>query len=60
MIPEVSDEQWYWCLKHNAVEPRGGCRDADRMGPYPTPEAARNWREKVAERNEAWDAEDDE
>lgn len=50
--------EWYWCLSHNAVEPGSGCRDTERMGPYPTREAAANWKQTVAERNEKWDAED--
>lgn len=56
----MTDEEWYWCLTHNAVEPRSGCRDTERMGPYPTREAAANWQQTVAERNEKWDAEDEE
>jgi hypothetical protein len=31
----------------------------DRMGPYPTKEAAEHWRDHVAARNEAWDEEDE-
>ena len=50
---------WYYCFKHDAVEPREGCAPSDRMGPYPTPEAARNWRERVEQRNREWDAEDE-
>ena len=50
---------WYFCLKHNAVEPRDGCPAGDRMGPYPTREDALNWKERVAERNREWDAEDE-
>jgi hypothetical protein len=49
---------WYFCLKHNTVEPRDGCPAKDRMGPYPTPEEALNWKERVEERNKEWDAED--
>ena len=31
----MSDEQEYWfCLKHHTVEPREGCRNQDRLGPY--------------------------
>ena len=29
------------------------------LGPYPSKAAAENWRDTVAARNEAWDAEDD-
>jgi hypothetical protein len=50
---------WYFCLKHNAVEPREGCPASERMGPYRTPEDALNWKERVAERNREWDAEDE-
>ena len=54
----MSDGEWYWCLKHSRVEPREGCRSADRMGPYPSVEAAQQWRETLQERNERWEAED--
>jgi hypothetical protein len=54
----MDDEFWY-CLNHHAVEPREGCRNADRLGPYPTAEAASHALEKVAERNEDWDNDPD-
>jgi hypothetical protein len=47
-------EYWY-CLKHHQVESEEGCRNADRLGPYPTPEAAARALEKVQERNEEWE-----
>lgn len=50
-------EGWYWCLRHARVEPRDGCRGADRLGPFTTPEAAQSWRSTFAERNERWDEE---
>lgn len=50
---------WYFCFKHNTVEPLGGCPPSDRMGPYPTAEDALNWKERVAERNKEWDAGDE-
>jgi len=25
--------EWYWCLKHHAVEPYEGCRSEERLGP---------------------------
>lgn len=50
--------EWYWCLKHGRVEPPDGCRAADRLGPYPTREAAANWRETYEARNQQLDAED--
>ncbi len=51
--------RWYWCFRHSTVEAEAGCPAIDRLGPYPSQEAARNWRERVQERNEAWDAEDE-
>jgi hypothetical protein len=52
------DDQWYWCLRHNAVEQGPGCPGGERYGPYPSADAAEHWRDKVAERNVAWDEED--
>jgi hypothetical protein len=52
---------WYYCFKHGKVEKLDDCHQMDRMGPYPTKEAAENWRQRVDQRNEAWvdDDEDD-
>lgn len=50
---------YYWCLTHERVEEGASCRAVDRMGPYPSPEAARGWRDRVEERNETWQAEDE-
>lgn len=36
----MSDDGWYFCLKHQQVEPVAGCRAAVRMGPYPDRETA--------------------
>jgi hypothetical protein len=57
----MSDEQerWWFCLKHMAVEPDEGCPGKERLGPYPTREAAANALETVRQRNEEWDAQDD-
>lgn len=52
-------EQWFWCLDHRAVEGPGGCRAADRLGPYPTREEAARALDTVARRNASWEAEDD-
>ena len=49
---------WYYCFKHGQVERIGDCNQMDRMGPYPTREDAEHWRDRVAERNAEWDAED--
>jgi len=47
-------DYWY-CLKHRAVEGHEGCKNADRLGPYPTESEAARALEKVKERNEQWD-----
>jgi hypothetical protein len=25
---------WFYCLKHNTVEPKDGCAERHRLGPY--------------------------
>lgn len=47
-------EFWY-CLKHHAVEGHDGCKNADRLGPYDSEAEASRALEKVQERNEDWD-----
>jgi len=49
---------WYYCLDHRTVEPREGCPDRVRLGPYATRAEAEHALDKVAERNEAEDAAD--
>jgi hypothetical protein len=52
----MSDEPEFWfCLTHHQVEGRDGCRNQDRLGPYPSAEAASQALERVQERNEEWD-----
>ena len=53
------DPEYWYCLKHKTVEPREGCRNADRLGPYPTEAEAAHALEKVEERNEQWDNDPD-
>jgi hypothetical protein len=55
----MSDERWYWCLRHGRVERPGECRSDDRLGPYPTPDDARQWRHRHETRQERWEAEDE-
>ncbi|MEU3163214.1 hypothetical protein [Streptosporangium sp. NPDC006930] len=47
-------DQWWFCLRHMAVEPDEGCPNKDRMGPYPTREAAGAALKTAADRNEDW------
>lgn len=56
--PMASDE-YYYCLKHNAVEGADGCRAKDRLGPYATPGEASDALERVEERNVEWDNDPD-
>jgi hypothetical protein len=48
--------EYWFCLTHHRVEPRDGCRNADRLGPYTSEAAAARALESVEERNEAWDS----
>jgi hypothetical protein len=49
------DMQWFYCLKHEAVEHGDGCGNTDRLGPYASADEASRAYQKVSERNEAWD-----
>jgi hypothetical protein len=53
------ERRWWFCLKHNTVEPDAGCRAKERLGPYPTREEAARALETAKRRNEEWDAADD-
>jgi hypothetical protein len=59
-IGAVSDPtEWYWCLRHGrAVTADEACPPDQRMGPYATRDEAEHWQDKVAARNDAWDASD--
>jgi hypothetical protein len=46
---------FWFCLKHHRVEPRQGCRNSDRLGPYATEAEASRALDRVEERNEEWD-----
>lgn len=53
--------KYYYCLEHDRVEQEGEtCRADNRLGPYDSAEAARNWKDRVEKRNETWDEEDEE
>lgn len=59
------DGTWWYCLKHHAVEPYGGCKAEERLGPYATPDEAAEALKRVQQRNVDWDedprfADDDE
>lgn len=52
---ERMDEEWYYCVVHERVEPKFGCKMTNRLGPYPTREEAERALDKVGERNVEWD-----
>ena len=54
----MSDEQWFYCVKHGTVEGAQGCRAADRLGPYPDRATASRALEIARERTESEDAKD--
>jgi hypothetical protein len=56
----TSDQRWWFCLKHMRPEPDNTpCPGKDLLGPYRSQEEASHALEKVKERNEAWDAQDE-
>lgn len=57
---EPADEGFYWCLRHSRVETGDDvCAARFRLGPFATAEEATHALERVAERNDEWDAEDE-
>jgi hypothetical protein len=56
----MSDEgKWFYCLKHKRVEQGPGCPDRDRMGPYDSENEATHALQRAKERNEEWEAKND-
>jgi len=53
------EQEWWWCLKHHRVEPKLGCADTERLGPFATYDEAAHALETVQERNARYDAEDE-
>lgn len=54
----MSTTEWYWCMTHGRVESERDDPD-NSLGPYPTEEAAQNWKATAEARNQAWDDEDE-
>jgi hypothetical protein len=48
---------WY-CMKHRAVETDQGCANSDRIGPFPTASEAADALNTIAARERAYDADD--
>jgi hypothetical protein len=52
-------KRWWYSLKyHTVADDAGPTPGKDRLGPYPTREAAARALETVQERNNEWDAKD--
>jgi hypothetical protein len=52
--------EWYWCLTHERVESGDERDDVENcLGPYESPEAAREWRLRNEERALKWKVQDE-
>lgn len=57
----MTSAEYYWCLTHERVEAADDRDDVDNcLGPYPSAEAARNWKVTNEARDEKWQEADDE
>jgi hypothetical protein len=56
----MTSTEWYWCLTHDRAE-LGEVRDDpdNALGPYPSAEAAADWRRLNEERALKWKVEDE-
>lgn len=50
--------QWWWCMRHNRVEPYEGCAERYRIGPFDSQAEAARGLEIIKEREERKIAED--
>ena len=48
-------DQWWFCLRHSAVEEGVVCPGSERMGPYSSAQEAGAALSQAAERTERWD-----
>lgn len=56
----AATNQWYWCFDHDRVEHEGDqCRANNRLGPYASEEAARNWQATTEARDAEWKRQDE-
>ena len=52
--------EWYWDLQRKVAVPASERGPGDHLlGPYPSRHDAENWKEKVEERNEGWENDDE-
>ncbi len=50
---------WYYCLEHEKSEPEDGRANSERMGPYVTQAEADRAIEHAAQRNAAFDVDEE-
>lgn len=53
------DDQWWFDVVTGHVEHGPGSPNSERLGPYATKEEAEHALQRARERNEAWDAQED-
>ena len=53
-------DQWWYNLVTGEVEFGAGAPNSERLGPYATKDEAEHALQRARERNDAWDAQDDE
>lgn len=58
-MSDVQDDGWWYCLRHNGVEHGAGCPNSQRMGPYEDEGTAARALSIAADRNEAWDEQEE-
>lgn len=59
-VGAMTATQWYWCLTHERAEESAVRDDPDNaLGPYPSAEAAADWRRLNEERALKWKVEDE-
>lgn len=58
MVGEDLQGTFWYCLEHNRAEAWDEDDRPDRIGPFPTREAAANALQTIAERERRYDAED--
>ncbi len=57
----ASDERthYYWCVRHRRVETDGNvCAGVNHLGPYTTAKEAETAVQRIADREEQWEADD--
>ena len=58
MSDDSGKHYWYSLTRNTVEDDNGPTRGKDRLGPYPTREAAEHALQTVQERNKEWDAQD--